>query len=159
MSKQISDTMRHAMYDCATNEMFEHFFLNSFFLFSFFILTNAKCKCHMQMPWLVLPMCYATIVPWYAIDRLLTTDLTVNFLWMQTKHDANLYFLFLMQMPFIKMQMQMSHAMVQMQRLSMMVPAYIFTHDAKCLFTEMEMQNVLWCKCLLMGMSWCKCFL
>ena len=94
MSKQISDTMRHAMYDCATNEMFEHFFLNSFFLFSFFILTHAKCKCHMQMPWLVLPMRYATIVPWYAIDRLLTTDLTVSFLWMQTKCDASLDFLF-----------------------------------------------------------------
>ena len=26
--------------------------------------------------------------------------------------------------------MQMSYAMVQMQRLSMMVPAHIFTHDA-----------------------------
>ena len=54
----------------------------------------------MQMPWLVLPMRYATIVPYYAIDRLLTTDLDVHFLWMQTKHDANLDFLFLMQMLF-----------------------------------------------------------
>ena len=55
---------------------FEFFFL----FFSFLILTNARCKCHMQMPWLVLPMRYATIVPLYAIDRLLTTDLDVNFL-------------------------------------------------------------------------------
>ena len=30
---------------------------------------------------------------------------------MQTKHDANLDFLFLMQMPFIKMQMQNAHMM------------------------------------------------
>ena len=75
-------------------------------------------------------MRYATIVPLYAIDRLLITDLDVNLLWMQTKCDASLDCLFLMQMPFIKMQMQMSHAMVQMQRLSMMVPAYIFTRDA-----------------------------
>ena len=64
------------------NEMFKH--LNSFFL----VLT--KCKYHIQMPWLVLPMRYATIVPQYAFDRLLTTDLDVNLLWMQTKCDASL---------------------------------------------------------------------
>ena len=33
----------------------------------------------MQMSWLVLPMRYATIVPQYAIDRLLIIDLDVNF--------------------------------------------------------------------------------
>ena len=39
--------------------------------------------------------------------------------------------------------MQMSHAGVQMQSLSMMVPVHIFKP---------------WCKCLLVGMSWRKCF-
>ena len=106
MSKQISYAMCHAMYDCARMKC-PSIFLNSFFPFSsFLILTNAKCKCHVQMPWLVLPMRYAAIVPQYVIDKLLTTDLDVNFLWMQTKHNANLDFLFLMQMPFIKMQMR-----------------------------------------------------
>ena len=62
MSNQIFDAMRHPMYDCATNEMSEHFFFE--FFFSFFILMNAKCKCHMQMPWLVLPMRYALICYW-----------------------------------------------------------------------------------------------
>ena len=81
----------------------------------FFFFTNAE-MCNMQMPWSVLPMRYATIVPQHAIDRLLTTDLDVNFLWMQTKCDASLDFSFLMQMLFTKMQMrnvhmmQMSHA-------------------------------------------------
>ena len=73
MGKQITDAMYHAMYDCVRMKC------PSIFSFSFFILTNAKCKCHMQMPRLVLPMRYATIVPLYAIDRLLTTDLDVNF--------------------------------------------------------------------------------
>ena len=74
MGKQISDAMYHAMYDRARMKMSEHF-LNSFF---FLHLMNAKCKCRMQMPSLVLPMRYATIVPLYAIDRLLTIDLDVN---------------------------------------------------------------------------------
>ena len=43
-------------------------------------------------------MRYATIVPQYVIDRLLTTDLDVNFLWMQTKCDASRDFSFLMLM-------------------------------------------------------------
>ena len=47
-------------------------------------------------------MHYATIVPQHAINRLLTIDLDVNFLWMQTKCDASLDFLFLMQMFFYK---------------------------------------------------------
>ena len=38
---------------------------------------------------------------------------------------------------------QMSHAGVQMQSLSMMVSTHIFKP---------------WCQCLLLGMSWCKCF-
>ena len=54
----------------------------------------------MQMPWSILPMRYATIVPQHAIYKLLTTDLDVNFLWMQTKCDASLDFSFLMQMFF-----------------------------------------------------------
>ena len=96
--KHISNAMCHAMYDCAWMKCLSiktHFF-NSFS--SFIVLTNAKCKCHMQIPWLVLPMRYATIVPQYAIYRLLITDLDVNFLWMQTKCDANLDFLFPMPM-------------------------------------------------------------
>ena len=162
------------------------------------------------MPWLVLPMRYVTIVPHYAIDRLLTTDLGVNFLmnadkmlckprffsfscsdeWEMQMSYANAMigltnalcnhcalicywqtpnycprcpfsmnanktwcksrFLFLMQMPFIKMRMQNIHMM------------HMFSFQGcnswcKCLLTEMKMQNVLWCKCFLMGMSWCKC--
>ena len=69
---------------------------------------------------------------------------------MQTKHDANLDFLFSMQMLFFFTRMQMrnvhmmhmspfrdaifmmrmSHAGVQMQSLSMMVSAHVFTRDA-----------------------------
>ena len=67
---------------------------------------------------------------------------------MQTKYYASLDFSFSMQMPFTRMQMrnvymmhmspfrgaifmmQMSHAMVQMQHLSMMVPVHVFTRDA-----------------------------
>ena len=43
-------------------------------------------------------MRYASIMPQYAIDRLLTTDLDVNLLWMQIKYDASLDFLFPMLM-------------------------------------------------------------
>ena len=43
-------------------------------------------------------MRYATIVPQYAIYRLLINDIDVNFLWMQTKCDASLDFSFLMLM-------------------------------------------------------------
>ena len=70
----------------------------------------------MQMPWLILPMRYATIVPQYVIDRLLTTDLDVNFLWMQAKCDASLDFSFPMLMllnedanAIFLLMMQMSH--------------------------------------------------
>ena len=67
---------------------------------------------------------------------------------MQTKCYASLDFSFPMQMPFTKMQMrnvhvmhmspfrgaifmmQMSHAMVQVQHLSMMVLVHVFTRDA-----------------------------
>ena len=55
-----------------------------------------------EIPWSVLPMQYATIVPQHTIDRLLTTNLDVNFLWMQTKCDASLDFSFSMQMFFYK---------------------------------------------------------
>ena len=146
MGKQISDVMYHAMYGCARMKCPSIFWI--LFSFFFFILMNAKCKCHMQMPWLVLPMWCATIVPKYAIDRLLTTDLNVHFLWMQTNNwcksrffisDANAFYqeadakypydahVLLSEMQFM---MHMSHAMVQMQHLSMMVPAHVFTRDA-----------------------------
>ena len=126
------------------------FYLNLFH--SFFHLSLFPAKCRMQMlcpnyadeiPWSVLPMWYANIVPLHAIDRLLTTDLDVNFLWMPTKCYASPNFSFSMQMIFTRMQMrnihmmhmspfrdaifmmQMSHTMVQMQRLSMMVPTHV----------------------------------
>ena len=88
---------------------------------------------------------------------------------MQTKCYASLDFLFSMQMLFTRMQMrnvhmmhmslfrgaifmmQMSHAMVQMQRSSMMVPAHIFTRDANVFLQRWR------CKNLLMGMLWCIC--
>ena len=83
--------------------------------------------------------------------------------------------------------MQMSHAGVQMQSLSMMVPAHIFNrnpnvslqrwrckiscganafywacHDANTSCRDVMMQMSLWCmpwcECPLVGMSWCKCF-
>ena len=64
-------------------------FFEFFFSFSsFLVLTNAKCKCHdWSYQCVMQPLC-----PKYAIDRLLTTDLDVNPLWMQTKHDVNLDF-------------------------------------------------------------------
>ena len=81
--------------------------------------------------------------------------------------------------------MQMSHAMVQMQRLSMMVPAHIFNCDANvslqgwrcknfvvqmppCRYAMMQMPpcgyimiqmllgSMPWCKCLLESMPWCE---
>ena len=80
------------------NEMSEH--LNSFFssefvsfLFHFFSFL-AKCRMQMlcpnyanEIPWSVLPMWYVL----YAIDRLLTIDLDVNFS-MNAKCDASLDF-------------------------------------------------------------------
>ena len=60
MSKQISDAICHATYDCAWMKCPSIFWI---LFFSFFILMNVKYKCHMQMPLLVLPMRYATIVP------------------------------------------------------------------------------------------------
>ena len=98
------------------------------------------------MPWSVLPMRYATIVPQHAIERLLTTDLDVNFLWMQTKCDASLDFSFLIQMLFTRIQMrnvhmmQMSHAGVYMQSLFMMMLVHAFKPWCKYLLIEMEMQ-------------------
>ena len=150
--------------------------VRAFLKFFFFFLTNMKCKCHMQMPWLVLPMRYATIVPKYAIDRLLNTDLDVHFLWMQTKHDANLDFSFSMQMLFIRMQMRNVHMMhmFSFQRCNLWCKCLMqgWRHEVyswlrQCMYLPvMQMSpyrdgdaNVLRCKCLLMGMSWCKCFL
>ena len=35
----------------------------------------------------------------------------------------------------------------------------IFKPRCKCLFVEMEMHKILWCKCPLASISWCECFL
>ena len=151
------------------------FFKNFVFLFSFLILTNARCKCHMQMPWLVLPMRYAIIAPQYVIDRLLTADLDVNFLMNANKIWCKSRFFISNANAFYKDANAKCScdAHVSFQRCNFHdadVPCdganATFTYDGasariylwcKCLLTEMEMQNVLWCKCLLMGMSWCKC--
>ena len=101
----------------------------------------------MQMPWLVLPMRYATIVPQYVIYRLLITDLDVNFLWMQAKCDASLDFSFPMLMlldedanAIFLFMMQMSHAGMKMQSLFMMMLAHAFKLWCKCLLTKMGMR-------------------
>ena len=116
---------------------------------SFLVLTNAKCKCHMQMPWLVLPMRYATIVPKYAIDRLVTTDLDVNFLmnaskmWCKSRFfisDANVPW-WRCKCIFFSFMMQMSHAGMKMQSLFMMMLVHAFRLWCKCLLTEMEMRQ------------------
>ena len=84
-------------------------------------------------------MRYATIVPQYVIDRLLTTDLDVNFLMNANKmRYKSRFLLFPMLMLldkdasaiFFSSMMQISHAGVRMQSLSMMVPAHIFNCDA-----------------------------
>ena len=70
----------------------------------------------------------------------------------------------------------MSHAGVQMQSLSMMVPAHIFNCDANVSLQRWRCKNLVvqmssngyvmmqmlivgmsWCKCPLVGMPWCKC--
>ena len=133
-------------------------------------------------------MLYATIMSRYANDKLGTTDLDVHLLWMQTKHDASLDFFFIsnanafftrMQMRNVYMMhmssfrdanfmMQMSHARVQKQSLSMMVPAHIFNRDAnvslqrcrcKNLVVQMPSNGYVMMQMLLVGMSWCKCLL
>ena len=74
----------------------------------------------------------------YAIDRLLVTDLDVNLLWMQTKCDASLDFFFPMLMLLDKnanviflFKMQMSYAGMKMHSLFLMMPAHIFNRDAR----------------------------
>ena len=73
----------------------------AFFEFFFFFLSSFN-ECEMQMSYanamigLTNALCNHCALT--AINRLLTTDLTINFLWMQTKHDANLDFLFPMLM-------------------------------------------------------------
>ena len=80
-----------------------------------------------------------------AIDRLLTTDLDVNPLWMQTKHDANLdFFLFLMQIlpdkdANVISMMQMSHAGMETQGLFMMMPVHVFKKQCKYLLAKIGM--------------------
>ena len=57
--------------------------------FSFFVLTNAKCKCHMRMPWLDLPMRYATNVPLYQ------SSMNANKMWCKSRYfisNANAFF-------------------------------------------------------------------
>ena len=104
--------MCRAMYDYEWNVwVFEFVFHLNLFYSSFLVLTNAKCKCHApshanECCNQALPMQYATIMPRYAIDKLLTTDLDVNFLWMQTKCDASLDFCFWYKCFLTEMQMQ-----------------------------------------------------
>ena len=68
---------------------------------------------------------------------------------MQTKGDASLDFLFLMQMFFTRMQMlnvhmmQTSHAGVQMESLSMMVSAHIFNCDANVSLQGWRCKNLV----------------
>ena len=121
-------------------------------LFFFFIFPRFN-ECEMQMSYanamIGLTDALCTIVPQYVIDRLLTTDLDVNFLmnankmWCKSRFffisDANdpwrsckcNFFIYLWcRCLFAISMMQMSHAMVQMQCLSMMVPTHVFTRDA-----------------------------
>ena len=83
-------------------------------------------------------------------------------------------FLFLMQMPFIKMRISdipMMH-MFSFQRCNSWCKCLmqgwryeVYSWWRQCMYLPvMQMSpyrdgdaNVLWCKCLLMGMSWCKC--
>ena len=153
-------------------------FVHEWIIRAFFLYFN---ECIMQMSYanamigLTNALCNHCAL--YAIDRLLTTDLDVHFLWMQTKCYTSLDFSFSMQMLFYKDADAKCpyDAHVSFHRCNFHdadVPCdganAMFIHDGasariypwcKCLLTEMEMQNVLWCKCLLMGMSWCKCFL
>ena len=119
--------------------MSEH--LNSFFssefvsfLFHFFSFL-AKCRMQMlcpnyanEIPWSVLPMWYVL----YAIDRLLTIDLDVNFS-MNAKCDASLDFFD-------------ANAFLQGCRCEMSI---WYT----CLLSEMQFS---WCRCPFVGMQWCK---
>ena len=110
-----------------------------FFFSSFFVLTNAKCKCHRQMSWLVLPMHYVL----YAINKLWNTDPNVNFSMNANKMWCKSRFLVLIQMLLDKdakkkFVMQMPYA--GMQSLFMMMPVHTFKSWCKCLLTEMEMQ-------------------
>ena len=156
--KKISDAMCHALYDCARMKCPSIFWI-IFSFSSFLVLTIGKCECHMQMPWLVLPIRYATIVPLYAIDRLLTTDLDVNFLMNANKMWCKSRF-------FISDTNAFHNDADAKCSYDADVPCKgagaRFIHDGasahiyswcKCLLTEMEMQNILWCKCLLMGVS------
>ena len=108
---------------------------------------------------------------------------------MQTKCYASLDFSFSMQMLFTMMQMQnvhmmhmslsrdaifmmqMSHAGVRMQSLSMKVPVHVFNRDAntfsqrwryECLLMSMSWYKcpfigMPWRECPLVGMQWCRC--
>ena len=54
------------------------------FLFSFSAKRRMQMLCPNyadEIPWSVLPMQYATIMPQHVIDRLCTIDLDVNFLY------------------------------------------------------------------------------
>ena len=111
-----------------------------------------------EIPWLVLLMRYATIVPWHVIDRVRTTNLNANFSMNANKMWCKSRFFFLKQMlsdrdAIAIFMMQMSHTGVQMQSLSMMVPVHIFKPWCQYLLVGMP-----WCKCPLVGMPWCECF-
>ena len=112
--------------------------VRAFFEF-FFSFSSFKCKCRMQMPRLVLPMRYVTIVPKNAVDRLLTTDLNVNFLMNANEMWCKSRFFFPILMlldknanaKFFLFKMQMSYAGMKMQSLFLMMPAHIFNRDVR----------------------------
>ena len=109
------------------------------------------------MPWLVLPMRYATIVPQYAIDRLLTTDLDVNLLWMQTKCDASLDSSF----PMLMLLGEDANAIFYLWCKCPMQgwKCKVYSWCCQCMHSNHDVNVSLqrWrCQCLLMGMSWCK---
>ena len=93
-----------------------------------------KCAiCNIQMPWSVLPMRYATIVPQHTIDKLLTTDLDVKFSMNATKCNASLDFCLWYKCFMTKMQMQFLWC--------------------RCPLTGMPL-----CECPLVGMPWCESY-
>ena len=143
--------------------MSEHFFGIFFSFSSFLVLTNAKCRCHIQMSWLVLPMCYATIVPLYVIDRLLTTDLDVNLLMNANKMWCeSRFFIFDANAPWRRCKCNF-HLWCKCPMQGWKCKVYpwwcrctylIVMHMSPCRDGD---ANVLRCKCLSMGTLRCRC--
>ena len=113
-----------------TNGMSKHFF-NSYFFSSFLVLMNAKCKCHMKMPWLVLPMRYASLNHCALICYLQTLNywprcqfsMNANKMWCKSRFfisDANAIFIYDAHVP----------CRDEMQNLFMIMLVRAFTRDA-----------------------------